>query len=80
MLFAQYRLLPLRLANLAPALGIGGFIGLVIVSHFPAALIDASPFLKFLTPGVMLIVFSLKADRAVSTSARTSAGSCWKAR
>ena len=57
MLFAQYRILPLRLANLAPAIGIGGFIGLVILSHFPAALIAASPFLKFLTPGVMLIVF-----------------------
>jgi apolipoprotein N-acyltransferase len=57
MLFAQYRLLPLRLANLAPALGIGGFIGLVIVSHFPKAMIDAALFLKFLTPGVMLIVY-----------------------
>jgi apolipoprotein N-acyltransferase len=57
MLFAQYRVLPLRLANLAPAIGIGGFIGLVILSHFPTALIDASPFLKFLTPGVMLIVY-----------------------
>jgi apolipoprotein N-acyltransferase len=57
MLFAQYRVLPLRLANLAPAIGIGGFIGLVIVSHFPAAMIDYSPFLKFLTPGVMLIVY-----------------------
>ena len=57
MLFAQYRILPMRLANLAPALGIGGFIGLVILSHFPTAMIDASPFLKFLTPGVMLIVY-----------------------
>ncbi len=57
MLFAQYRILPLRLANLAPAIGIGGFIGLVILSHFPAAMIDASPFLKFLTPGVMPIVY-----------------------
>ncbi|NTU64930.1 MAG: hypothetical protein HGB05_16395, partial [Chloroflexi bacterium] len=57
MLFAQYRILPLRLANLAPAIGIGGFIGLVILSHFPTAMIDASPFLKFLTPGVMLIVY-----------------------
>jgi apolipoprotein N-acyltransferase len=57
MLFAQYRILPLRAANLAPAIGIGGFIGLVILSHFPAVMIDASPFLKFLTPGVMLIVF-----------------------
>jgi len=57
MLFAQYRLLPVRSANLAPAIGIGGFIGLVILSHFPAALIDHSPFLKFLTPGVMLIVY-----------------------
>jgi len=57
MLFAQYRLLPLRVANLAPAIGIGGFIGLVILSHFPTAMIDASPFLKFLTPGVMLIVY-----------------------
>src|SRR5512136_2691957 len=57
MLFAQYRLLPLRLANLAPAIGIGGFIGLVILSHLPAALIDQSPFLKFLTPAVMLIVY-----------------------
>src|SRR5512147_2443282 len=56
MLFAQYRVLPPRLANLAPAIGIGGFIGLVIVSHFPTAMIDHSPFLKFLTPGVMLIV------------------------
>jgi apolipoprotein N-acyltransferase len=57
MLFAQYRVLPLKIANLAPAIGIGGFIGLVILSHFPAAMIDQSPFLKFLTPGVMLIVF-----------------------
>ena len=57
MLFAQYRILPLRLANLAPAIGIGGFIGLVILSHFPTAMIDASPFLKFLTPGVMLGVY-----------------------
>jgi apolipoprotein N-acyltransferase len=57
MLFAQYRVLPLRLANLAPAIGIGGFIGLVILSHFPTAMIEASPFLKFLTPGVMLIVY-----------------------
>jgi apolipoprotein N-acyltransferase len=57
MLYAQYRLLPLRLANLAPAIGIGGFIGLVIVSHFPTAMIDASPFLKFLTPVVMLGVY-----------------------
>jgi apolipoprotein N-acyltransferase len=57
MLFAQYRLLPLRAANLAPAIGIGGFIGLVILSHFPMALIDASPFLKFLIPGVMLIIY-----------------------
>jgi apolipoprotein N-acyltransferase len=57
MLFAQYRFLPLRLANLAPAIGIGGFIGLVILSHFPTAMIDASPFLKFLTPGVMLGVY-----------------------
>src|SRR5512143_3667790 len=57
MLFAQYRILPPRLANFAPAIGIGGFIGLVILSHFPAAMIDASPFLKFLTPGVMFIVY-----------------------
>jgi apolipoprotein N-acyltransferase len=57
MLFAQYRILPLRLANLAPAISIGGFIGLVILSHFPAAMIDHSPFLKLLTPGVMLIVY-----------------------
>jgi apolipoprotein N-acyltransferase len=57
MLFAQYRVLPLKIANLAPAIGIGGFIGLVILSHFPTAMIDQSPFLKFLTPGVMLIVF-----------------------
>jgi apolipoprotein N-acyltransferase len=57
MLFAQYRLLPMRLANLAPALGIGGFIGLVIVSHFPTAMIDQSPFLKFLTPVVMFSVY-----------------------
>jgi apolipoprotein N-acyltransferase len=57
MLFAQYRILSLRLANLAPAIGIGGFIGLVILSYFPTALIDASPFLKFLTPGVMLVVY-----------------------
>ena len=57
LLFAQYRILPLKIANLAPAIGIGGFIGLVIVSHFPTALIDQSPFLKFLTPGVMLVVF-----------------------
>ncbi len=56
MLFAQYRILPLKIAPLAPATGIGGFIGLVILSHFPAALIDQSPFLKFLTPGVMLVV------------------------
>ena len=57
LLFAQYRILPLKIANLAPAIGIGGFIGLVIVSHFPTAMIDQSPFLKFLTPGVMLAVF-----------------------
>lgn len=57
MLFAQYRLLPLRLANLAPAIDIGGFIGLVILSHFPAAMIDASPFLKFLTPLIIVIVY-----------------------
>src|SRR5512136_1047525 len=57
MLFAQYRLLPRRLANLAPAIGIGGFIGLVILSHFPTVMIDHSPFLKFVTPGVMLIVY-----------------------
>src|SRR5512139_4055143 len=54
LLFAQYRILPLKIANLAPAIGIGGFIGLVILSHFPTAMIDQSPFLKFLTPGVML--------------------------
>ena len=55
MLFAQYRVLPMRAANLAPAIGIGGFIGLVILSHFPTTLIDQSPFLKFLMPGVLLI-------------------------
>jgi apolipoprotein N-acyltransferase len=57
MLFAQYRVLSLRLANLAPAIGIGGFIGLVILSHFPTVMIDTSPFLKFLTPGVMLVIY-----------------------
>jgi apolipoprotein N-acyltransferase len=57
MLFAQYRVLPLRVANFAPAIGIGGFIGLVILSHFPAAMIDAAPFLKFLTPVIIIIIY-----------------------
>ena len=45
MLFAQYRVLPLRVANFAPAIGIGGFIWVVVLCPFSAALIDPAPVL-----------------------------------
>jgi hypothetical protein len=76
-LFAPYRLLPLRLANFAPALGIGGFIGLVILSHFPAVVIDHSPFLKFLAPGVMFIVYPSKSGLLYPYRWRVAGRSGW---
>jgi apolipoprotein N-acyltransferase len=56
-LFAQYRILPRRIANIAPAIGIGGFIGLVILSVFPDELVERFGYLKLFPLVVIAIVF-----------------------
>jgi apolipoprotein N-acyltransferase len=57
MLFAQYRILPRRAAHIAPAIGVGGFIGFVILSIFPNEMVNQYGYLKLVPLAVMAIVF-----------------------
>lgn len=57
MLIAQYRLLPRRLTNVAPAIGIGGYLGLVLYRIFPAELADRAPWLPYFPLVVVAIVY-----------------------
>ncbi len=61
MLIAQYRLLPRRLANVAPAIGIGGYLGLVLYRIFPTELADRAPWLPYFPLVVVAIVYLAEA-------------------
>ena len=67
MLVAQYRILPARLSSLGPAVGMGGFIGLYIISIWPSEVGDYPWFAKTVPMLILmaLFFFTEKGDRAL---------------